>query len=81
MLIVPPDEELDEACAAVGILDYVRRQPMGYDAPVGESGASLSGGQRQRFSVAQVVLKKGKMWEFIFCDRNSEFTILRMPCV
>ena len=40
---VPPDEELDEACAAVGILDYVRRQPMGYDAPVGESGASLSG--------------------------------------
>ncbi len=41
---VPSDEELDEACAAVGILDYVRRQPMGYGAPVGESGASLSGG-------------------------------------
>ena len=55
---VPPDEELDEACAAVGILDYVRRQPMGYDAPVGESGASLSGGQRQRFSVARALLKK-----------------------
>ena len=55
---VPPDEELDEACAAVGILDYVRRQPMGYDAPVGESGASLSGGQRQRFSVAHALLKK-----------------------
>ena len=55
---VLPDEELDEACAAVGILDYVRRQPMGYDAPVGESGASLSGGQRQRFSVARALLKK-----------------------
>ena len=55
---VPPDKELDEACAAVGILDYVRRQPMGYDAPVGESGASLSGGQRQRFSVARALLKK-----------------------
>ena len=55
---VPSDEELDEACAAVGILDYVRRQPMGYDAPVGESGASLSGGQRQRFSVARALLKK-----------------------
>ena len=38
----PSEEELDEACAAVGILDYVRRQPLGYDAPVGESGASLS---------------------------------------
>lgn len=55
---VPSDEELDEACAAVGILDYVRRQPMGYDASVGESGASLSGGQRQRFSVARALLKK-----------------------
>ena len=55
---IPSDEELDEACAAVGILDYVRRQPMGYDAPVGESGASLSGGQRQRFSVAHALLKK-----------------------
>ncbi len=55
---VPSDKELDEACAAVGILDYVRRQPMGYDAPVGESGASLSGGQRQRFSVARALLKK-----------------------
>ena len=47
----PSEEELDEACAAVGILDYVRRQPLGYDAPVGESGASLSGGQRDRKSV------------------------------
>ena len=54
----PSDEELDEACAAVGILDYVRRQSLGYDAPVGESGASLSGGQRQRFSVARALLKK-----------------------
>ncbi len=54
----PSEEELDEACAAVGILDYVRRQPLGYDAPVGESGASLSGGQRQRFSVARALLKR-----------------------
>ena len=54
----PTEEEMDEACAAVGILDYVRSQPLGYDAPVGESGASLSGGQRQRFSVARALLKK-----------------------
>lgn len=54
----PTEAEMDEACAAVGILDYVRSQPLGYDAPVGESGASLSGGQRQRFSVARALLKK-----------------------
>lgn len=52
----PSDAELDEACAAVGMLDFVRAQ--GYDAPVGESGASLSGGQRQRLSVARTLLKK-----------------------
>lgn len=54
-------EDLDAgeaAPAAVGILDYVRSQPLGYDAPVGENGASLSGGQRQRFSVARALLKK-----------------------
>ena len=54
----PSEEELDGVCAAVGILEYVRRQPLGYDAPVGESGASLSGGQRQRFSVARALLKR-----------------------
>lgn len=52
----PSDAELDMACAAVGMLDFVRAQ--GYDAPVGESGASLSGGQRQRLSVARTLLKK-----------------------
>lgn len=54
----PSAEELDEVCAAVGILEYVRRQPLGYDAPVGEGGSSLSGGQRQRFSVARALLKR-----------------------
>lgn len=54
----PSEEELDEACAAVGILEYVRSMPQGYDTPVGESGASLSGGQRQRFSVARALLKR-----------------------
>lgn len=52
------DEELDEACEAAGILEYVRSLPEGYETVVGENGASLSGGQRQRFSVARALLKK-----------------------
>ncbi|MGI6255966.1 MAG: ABC transporter ATP-binding protein [Acutalibacter sp.] len=55
---VPQEQELDQVCKAVGILDFVKEQPQGYDAPVGEAGASLSGGQRQRFSVARALLKK-----------------------
>lgn len=54
----PTDHELDEACAATGILDYVKSQPKGYDTFISESGASLSGGQRQRFSVARTLLKR-----------------------
>lgn len=54
----PTDYELDEACAATGILDYVKSQPKGYDTFISESGASLSGGQRQRFSVARTLLKR-----------------------
>lgn len=53
----PTDEELDDVCEMVGILDFVREQPRGYDAPVDENGSSLSGGQRQRFSVARALLK------------------------
>ena len=55
---VPDEAELDEVCSAVGILNYVREQPLGYDTPVDEGGTSLSGGQRQRFSVAHGLLKK-----------------------
>lgn len=52
------EDELDEACQAAGILDYVRSLPEGYETKVGENGASLSGGQRQRFSVARALLKE-----------------------
>lgn len=54
----PTDQELDEACAAAGILEYIQSLPEGYDARVGESGASLSGGQRQRLTVARALLKR-----------------------
>ena len=53
----PSQQDLDEVCAAVGILDFVHSKRDGYDALVGEGGASLSGGQRQRFSVARALLK------------------------
>lgn len=54
----PSETELDEVCEAAGILSFVRSRPEGYDAPVGEGGASLSGGQRQRFAVARALLKR-----------------------
>lgn len=47
---------LDAACAAAGLLDWVREQPAGYDTVVGEDGDALSGGQRQRLLLARAVL-------------------------
>jgi len=50
------DDELAAACAAAGLLDWVREQPDGWDTLVGEDGGQLSGGQRQRLALARAVL-------------------------
>jgi ATP-binding cassette subfamily C protein CydC len=48
--------DLDVACAAAGLLDWVREQPDGWDTIVGEDGGQLSGGQRQRLALARALL-------------------------
>lgn len=54
------DPEIDRAsierCAkAAEIHDYITSIPMGYDAEVGQRGATLSGGQRQRLMIARAL--------------------------
>lgn len=51
------DAELDEVCAEVGLLDYIRSLPAGYDTQVGEDGSRLSGGQKQKLAAARGMLK------------------------
>ncbi|MFY1689854.1 thiol reductant ABC exporter subunit CydC [Plantactinospora sp. WMMB782] len=50
------DDDLAGAAAAAGLLDWVRRQPAGWDTLVGEDGGQLSGGQRQRLLLARALL-------------------------
>jgi len=50
------DDDLASACAAAGLLEWVREQPDGWDTVVGEDGGQLSGGQRQRLALARAVL-------------------------
>ena len=50
------EEELTEATAAAGLLDWVHAQPAGWDTLVGEEGGQLSGGQRQRLALARALL-------------------------
>jgi ATP-binding cassette subfamily C protein CydC len=50
------EDDLASACAAAGLLDWVREQPDRWDTVVGEDGGRLSGGQRQRLALARALL-------------------------
>jgi ATP-binding cassette subfamily C protein LapB len=50
------DEEVLRVATQASVNDFVRRHPMGYDAPVGERGEGLSGGQRQAVALARTLL-------------------------
>ncbi|WP_404431659.1 ABC transporter ATP-binding protein/permease [Microbacterium lacus] len=54
-----PDASADDCEAvlrAVNLGDVLDRNPLGLDAPVGESGVMLSGGERQRLAIARALL-------------------------
>jgi ATP-binding cassette subfamily B protein len=50
-------EEIEAACRAANIHDYIINLPDGYDTVVGERGYRLSGGEKQRIAIARVLLK------------------------
>ncbi|HEY4749633.1 MAG TPA: lipid A export permease/ATP-binding protein MsbA [Steroidobacteraceae bacterium] len=52
-----PDEAIERAAEAAHILEFVRDQPGGLNALVGDRGMLLSGGQRQRIAIARALLK------------------------
>ncbi|HEX4619806.1 MAG TPA: lipid A export permease/ATP-binding protein MsbA [Steroidobacteraceae bacterium] len=52
-----PDAALERAAEAAHIREFVRNQPDGLDALVGDRGMLLSGGQRQRIAIARALLK------------------------
>lgn len=45
-----------KAARISGVLDFVNKNPKGFDMSVGEKGARLSGGQRQSISIARAIL-------------------------
>lgn len=51
------DEDMKEAAARAEAIDFIQRDPNGFDALVGERGRSLSGGERQRLSIARALIK------------------------
>jgi ATP-binding cassette subfamily B protein len=60
LLYAKPDAtqaELEAACRAANIHEFIAGLPEGYDTIVGERGYRLSGGEKQRVAIARVILK------------------------
>ena len=60
LLYARPDatqDELETACQAANIHDFIAELPDGYNTMVGERGYRLSGGEKQRLAIARVILK------------------------
>jgi ATP-binding cassette subfamily B protein len=53
-----PLHRIVEAAKKAHIHDFVQTLPLGYDSPLGDSGASLSGGQRQRIALARALVRR-----------------------
>ncbi|WP_119071755.1 ABC transporter ATP-binding protein [Aggregatilinea lenta] len=49
--------EIEAACRAANIHDFIMGLPKGYETVVGERGYRLSGGEKQRIAIARVILK------------------------
>lgn len=54
-------EQVEAACRAANIHDFIASLPEGYDTVVGERGYRLSGGEKQRIAIARVILKDPRL--------------------
>ncbi|HLA45495.1 MAG TPA: ABC transporter ATP-binding protein, partial [Aggregatilineales bacterium] len=64
LLYARPDAteaDLDAACKAANIYDFIMELEDGYDTIVGERGYRLSGGEKQRIAIARIILKNPRI--------------------
>ncbi|GAB4484645.1 MAG: thiol reductant ABC exporter subunit CydC [Anaerolineales bacterium] len=57
-------DDLEAACRAAQLHDFIVSLPNGYETMVGERGLQLSGGERQRVAIARALLKNTPIFIF-----------------
>ena len=63
------EKEIEWACHAACVDEFIGRFPEGYDTDLGQGGVNVSGGQKQRLCIARTLLKHPKV--LIFDDSTS----------
>ena len=57
-------DRLDDICFKVGLNDFIKDLPEGYNTIIGENGIKLSGGQKQRLAIARALLNESSILVF-----------------
>jgi ABC-type multidrug transport system fused ATPase/permease subunit len=75
------DAAVREAARVAAADEFIERQELGYDTPLGERGTKLSTGQRQRLGIARAVLKDAPILVLdeptASLDAETELRVLR----
>lgn len=54
-------EQVEQACKAANIHQFIMGLPEGYDTRVGDRGSQLSGGQKQRIAIARALIRNPRV--------------------
>lgn len=59
-----PDARMHQAAEVAQALEFIQREPDGFETPIAQKGANVSGGQRQRLSIARALAAQPEILVF-----------------